>query len=618
MAAGFNGVGIVARPDGFRERRMPVILTLTFGTADGLRPNLDGKAQALFFVNLAPGVVVRRFGIGKEAVAIEDCAEKCFGRYHPALFGNGRGNSCYNGGMSIGKLGVNIPTVNCPAVNGRSGGADANRTVCGNAVSHWLSYSYGRRPFGVRASRPAVHGGTLLLLFFLLLTPAHAQITPTLDKILSAPALKGGVTGAIVCRVSDGKTLYAHNADLRLIPASNRKLWTAAAALGLLGPNFRVSTDVLAAARPDGNGLLTGSVYLRGGGDGLLSAADLDDLAASLAASGVKTITGSVAGDGTKFAGPAYGFGWEWDDFSDEEFPQISALEVNEGVLAVHVAPGKTPGDLVTATVDPPTEYVPVTVTATTGAKEAASDCTVTKPWQKNAFDVAGTLPLGKTYDVKVPVESPPLFTATLFRQALGKRGITVDGGVALGKTPVGAVLLASHLSLPLSETLVRMNKPSDNLLAESLVRLLDTRGTYDTGHARETPFFQSLGVDTNAVALVDGCGVGRRDYVTARSVSQLLLGMHRRPDWPVYDKSLPVAGVDGTLKSRMIGTAAQNTVHAKTGTLSQVRALSGYVTGRHGQLYVFSLLMNNFPGNARSAGTVQDTFVVWLAGHLP
>lgn len=604
MAAGFNGVRIVVRPDGFRERRMPVILTLTFGAADGLRPNLDGKAQALFFVNLAPGVVVRRFGIGKEAVAVEDCAEKCFGRYHPALFGNGRGNSCYNGGMSL-------------VFAQRRGMRGSKLFSLAKAVLRTKDLKHTRCVVR-RTVIPAreVYFLAFLLLFFLF-APAHAQIIPTLDKILSAPALKGGVTGAIVCRVSDGKILYAHNADLRLIPASNRKLWTAAAALGLLGPNFRVSTDVLAAARPDGNGLLTGSVYLRGGGDGLLSAADLDGLAASLAASGVKTITGSVAGDGTKFAGPAYGFGWEWDDFSDEEFPQISALEVSEGVLAVHVAPGKTPGDLVTATVDPPTEYVPVTVTATTGAKEAASDCTVTKPWQKNAFDVTGTLPLGKTYDVKVPVESPPLFAATLFRQALGKHGITVDGAVALGKTPVGAVLLASHLSLPLSETLVRMNKPSDNLLAESLVRLLDTRGTYDTGHARETPFFQSLGVDTSAVALVDGCGVGRRDYVTARSVSQLLLGMHHRPDWPLYDKSLPVAGVDGTLKSRMIGTAAQNTVHAKTGTLSQVRALSGYVTGRHGQLYVFSLLMNNFPGNARSAGAVQDTFVVWLAGHL-
>ncbi len=457
-----------------------------------------------------------------------------------------------------------------------------------------------------------------LLLFFCLL-PARAQtpLAPALDKILNAPALRGGVTGAVVCRVGDGKTLYARDADLRLLPASNCKLWTSAAALALLGPNFRMTTDVLASARPGATGVIAGNVYLRGGGDGLLSAADLEELAAAVAAAGVRRITGSITGDGSRFAGDPYGFGWEWDDFGDEEFPQISGLEVSEGVLSVHVAPGQAPGDPVTATVDPPTDYVPLVVTAKTGAKDGVSDCAVTKPWQKNEFDISGTLPQGKMLDAKAPVDAPPLLAATLLRQALERRGITVDGGAKLGQTPPDAVRLASHSSLMLSEYIVRMNKPSDNLLAETLVRLLDTSGTMEAGRAKEMPFFGSLGVDTRPLALEDGCGVSRRDYVTARSVSQLLLGMHRRRDWPLYYASLPIAGVDGTLKSRMTGTLAQNNVHAKTGTLSQVRALSGYVTGRSGQLYVFSLLMNNFPGSARSAGVVQDQFVEWLAEHL-
>jgi len=458
-----------------------------------------------------------------------------------------------------------------------------------------------------------------LALLFLLLPPAHAQapLAPVLDKILNAPALRGGVTGAIVCRVRDGKTLYAHDADLRLLPASNRKLFTSAAALELLGSGFRVHTDLLAAQRPDVSGTLTGDVYLRGGGDGLLSLADLDTMANALVQAGVKRIEGNVVGDGTRFADGPYGFGWEWDDFSDEEFPQISALEVNEGVLEVQVTPGSAPGKLVSATVDPPTDYVPLTVTAQTAAKEAADTCTVSRPWDKNEFVVAGTLPLGQMLTQKVPVQNPPLLAATLLKAALERQGITVTGKAALGQTAPKAVVLASRPSLPLSEYIVRMNKPSDNLLAESLVRLLDSAGTYDAGHRRETPFFRSLGIDTTAIALVDGCGVGRRNFVTARAVAQLLLGMHREKNWPLYYASLPIAGVDGTLKSRMIGTPAQNNVHAKTGTLSQARALSGYVTGRSGQLYVFSLLMNNFPGNARSAGTVQDQFVEYLAAHL-
>ena len=457
----------------------------------------------------------------------------------------------------------------------------------------------------------------LLLLAWLVPVQAQTTLKPTLDKILNAPALKGGVTGAIVCRVRDGKVLYAHDADLRLMPASNRKLFTSAAALELLGPEFRVRTDILASAKPGADGVISGDLYLRGGGDGLLSPLDLDAMAGTLAQAGMRRIDGEIIGDATRFADGPYGFGWEWDDFSDEEFPQISALEVNEGVLGIYVDPGTAPGDPVTVTIDPGTDYVPLVITAKTGAKDAVNDCAVSRPWDKNEFDITGTLPLGQTLTQNVPVQNPPLLAATLLRAALLKHGIAVTGSAATGQTPPNANMLASHPSLPLSQYIVRMNKPSDNLLAESLVRLQDPRGTYDAGHARETPFFRNLGVDTNVIALVDGCGVGRRNYVTAHSVAALLIGMHREKDWTIYYNSLPIAGVDGTLKSRMIGTAAQNHVHAKTGTLSQARALSGYVTSRSGQLYVFSLLMNNFPGNARSAGVVQDQFVEWLAANL-
>ena len=480
------------------------------------------------------------------------------------------------------------------------------------------------RAGGHSASAP--HSAGIYSLAFILLcacfslAPAFAQapLAPALDKILNAPALKGGVTGAIVCRVRDGKTLYAHDGDLRLMPASNRKLFTSAAALELLGSTFRTHTDLLAAAQPDAGGTIAGSVYLRGGGDGLLSPADLDALAVALAQKGVKRISGGVVGDGTRFAGPVYGFGWEWDDFSDEEFPQISGLEVNEGVLAVQVTPGPALGSPVTITLDPPTEYVPLVITAQTGAKDGPDTCTAERPWNKNEFVVNGTLPLGQTLTQKIPVLNPPLLAASLLQAALVRHGIAVTGPPpSAGATPPGAAVLTSHSSLPLSEYIVRMNKPSDNLLAETLVRLLDPHGTYDAGHARETLFFRSLGIDTSVIALMDGCGVSRRDYVTARSVSQLLLGMHREKNWPLYYASLPIAGVDGTLKSRMKGTRAENNVHAKTGTLSQARALSGYVTSRSGQLYAFSLLMNNYPGSARSAGAVQDQFVEYLAAHL-
>ena len=451
------------------------------------------------------------------------------------------------------------------------------------------------------------------------LGPVSAQpnLKPELDRILDAPALRGGVTGAILCRVSDGKVLYDRNPDLRLLPASNRKLFTSAAALELLGENYTMTTELCAKGRPDAAGVVTGDLYLRGAGDGLLSPEDLDTMAQALFRAGVRKVTGGVVGDGSRFADGPYGFGWEWDDFSDEEFPQIAGLEVNEGVLAVHVTPGAAVGDPVTTSLLPLTDYVLVINEARTGARGAANTCIVTCPWEENKFVVKGTLPLGQTLDFKVPVNAPPLLAATLLRASLLRHGIEVGDHPNSDATPAGAVVLTSHASLPLSLYLAKMNKPSDNLLAESLVRLLDKRGTYDAGHQRETPFFASLGVGTQAIDLVDGCGVGRRNFVTARAVSQLLLGMHRKADWMVYYDSLPIMGVDGTLKNRMKGTAAVGNVHAKTGTLSQVRALSGYFTGRGGKLYVFSLLMNNFPGKARSAGDVQDAFVKMVLSRL-
>jgi D-alanyl-D-alanine carboxypeptidase/D-alanyl-D-alanine-endopeptidase (penicillin-binding protein 4) len=451
---------------------------------------------------------------------------------------------------------------------------------------------------------------------------APDSLTQALDQILDAPALKGGITGAVVQRVGDGKILYEHNADTRLLPASNRKLFTAAAALELLGDDFTFTTQVRATARPDADGTLHGDLVLHGVGDSSLKTADLDDLAAQVAKTGVKRITGGVIGDGSVFTDGPYGFGWEWDDFDDEEFPQIAGLEVDDGDVAVQIAPGAAVGAPAEVTFSPPTSYVPLVNQAVTAARDGTSTLRIVRPYAQNGLQVTGQMPLGKTATQNVPVEDPPRYTATVFALCLARHGVIVTSPSLEAKASTEApIVLASHTSIPLAPYLALMNKPSDNLLAESLIRTLGMvkgqGGTYDAGHAVEMPFFRKLGVDVGSIALVDGCGVGRRNFVTARAVGQLLVGMHRQADWKVYYDSLPIAGVDGTLKRRMKGTKAEGNVHAKTGTLSQVRGLSGYLNGSNGEVYAFSLLMNNFPGSATDAGQVQDKFIEYLTVHL-
>ncbi|MBV9852244.1 MAG: D-alanyl-D-alanine carboxypeptidase/D-alanyl-D-alanine-endopeptidase [Armatimonadetes bacterium] len=463
---------------------------------------------------------------------------------------------------------------------------------------------------------------SLLAFLWLLAVPSHAErLVGELDKILDTPGLKGGIVGAEVARVSDGQVLYARNPDTRLMPASNRKLFTAAAALELLGDEFRLETDVRAAGGPDAAGVLRGDITLRGGGDGLLSVADLGEMARQVARAGVRRITGGVVGDGTLFPDGPYGEGWEWDDLSDDYAPQISALEVNEGIVSVRVAAGARAGDAATVTVDP-AGYLPVANSARTMATGTAADVRIFRPYDAGYLVVTGILPIGGAADNTATVADPARFAATVFRQALIRQGVTVEGPAFSARSRgTGSLLLASHLSLPLAQYLAKMDKPSDNLLAESLWRVLGAEkgsgGTYAAGAAVARPFFQSLGLDATTLTLADGSGVSRRNFVTARAVTQLLVAMHGRPDWRAFYDSLPIAGVDGTLRRRMAGTPAAGNVHAKTGTLTGASCLSGYVTGRGGALYAFSLLMNNFPAGGAAARVAQDAFTEWLAAHL-
>lgn len=448
------------------------------------------------------------------------------------------------------------------------------------------------------------------------------SLSDALDHILNIPALKGGIAGAVVQRVGDGQVLYARAADMRLMPASNRKLFTSAAALELLGDGFIFKTDALATAKPDAAGTLHGDVCLRGVGDSLLSPADMDEMAKAVANAGVKRIEGRVIGDGSIFRDGPYGDGWSWDDLPYYYAAQIAGLEVSRGVLAVHVTAGAAPGDPARVAVDQPTAYLPIVNTATTGDKNAASTCDISRPMNHNILVITGTVPLGGKADGLVTVEDPAAYAATVFREALVRRGVTVIGAASSGTRPdTATILLGSHTSVPLSAYIARMNKPSDNLLAESLVRVLGAvkgkGGDYWDGHAVETAFFQKLGLDTSAIDLVDGSGLSRFDLVTPRVVAALLRAMHEKPDWPAYYDSLPIAGVDGSLRSRMKGTPAAGNIHAKTGSLGGVSSLSGYVTGRKGDLYVFSLIINNYPGREADIHAAEDRFAVTLASTL-
>jgi len=250
---------------------------------------------------------------------------------------------------------------------------------------------------------------------------------------------------------------------------------------------------------------------------------------------------------------------------------------------------------------NPVSSYYRVVSTATTSPAPMASDLRVDRPLGSNLIRISGTYPLGlKPWENSVALEDPARYAATVFTEVLAAKGIVVAGGVETSSDalPGGLRVLAAHDGPPLSEVLKGVNKPSQNLHAEMLLRLLGARlrgdGTVETGHAVVEDFLLRSGVHPEHWSLQDGSGLSRSDVLSAHEVVSLLAAMDRHRFAAAFRDSLPIAGVDGTLKNRMRGTPAEGRVLAKTGTLRHVNALGGYVTPRAGDRLVFYVVSNH------------------------
>ena len=442
----------------------------------------------------------------------------------------------------------------------------------------------------------------------------------------------------------------------------------------------------------DNAGVLHGDLVIVGGGDPILSLSDLDNLAHQVAQQGIHTVQGSVRYNDSRFDRQWLGDGWTWDDEPASYSAQISALNVNANCIDVQVWPGKRVGTPVRAQTQPATNYVTLVNQATTIArpagKVAPTSLVIDRERGLNRITIAGNLiqpdtskpliskpliskplnskstqstsPVSTTtggeeapsQTVSVTVEDPACFTGTLFVAALRRAGIKVrnvpvERFVGSVEAMQGDQPVAEHVGVALPELLARMNKPSDNLMAECLLKAVGAFGqlpTSNSGQTRPTRLekgtgdeesvlprvgtggnggsgatlarraFLAAGFQANGVYQSDGSGLSRLNYVSPANLVRLLTVAHERPYWPAFYASLPIAGVDGTLRNRLKSTPAQNNCHAKTGTLSHVSSLSGYVTDHEGDLIAFSILINNNINPTRTSITVQDRIVRILA----
>lgn len=449
-----------------------------------------------------------------------------------------------------------------------------------------------------------------------------------LDTILADPLLKGGAAGVVVADADSGATLYRHRPDDRLVPASNTKLFTSAAAMGLLGPDHTYRTEVLTDGSRRGQ-VLTGDLYLRGTGDPTMLAADYGQLAARLAESGIKRVTGRLIADDTRFDSQRLGRSWAADDESSYYAAQISPLtlapdtDYDAGSVIVETTPGAAPGDRPKVTLTPKTGYVRIDNRATTAGTGSGSTLSVERRHGSNTITVSGAVPAGSGPAKEwVSVWEPTGYAASVFADALAEHGVKVAGATRLGRaTPPDARRLASHRSMPLKRLLVPFMKLSNNIHAELLTKTIGYetagRGTWSAGLAVISDWLKKQGVDMDAVRQVDGSGLSRMDNIAAGRLVELLLSVRDQPWYTDWYASLPVACapdrlVGGTLRSRMCGTPAAGNARGKTGSLTGASALSGYVTDADGRELVYSVVLNNYL--ASSVKSLEDAIVVTLA----
>ncbi|MDQ2872898.1 MAG: D-alanyl-D-alanine carboxypeptidase/D-alanyl-D-alanine-endopeptidase, partial [Candidatus Eremiobacteraeota bacterium] len=383
--------------------------------------------------------------------------------------------------------------------------------------------------------------------------------------------------------------------------------------LARLGTAYTLKTDVLGDA-PINGGTLTGNLYLRGGGDALLTEKDLDDAADSLVAAGLKRVTGSITTDASRYDNQRLGFGWSVDDLPYYYAPVVSALELEDGVLHVHMLAGPTVGAPVQLRVKPVSNTYTIDNQLTTAPATGKDTSDISRVWdQPRTIRLTGTYPLGakESGDLVPSVPDPESYAGDVFLRALQARGVTIAGGVAGGKTPAAARTLWSHASEPVPQLLADFWYPSDNLMGELFLKELAAAGgvqpgTDANGAKLEQAWLRSIGVQPDTVTIGDGSGLSQYDRITPHDLHEILQADWNGPNRNVVLNALPVSGVRGSLRNSYKGTAAERKVFAKTGSISHVRTISGFViTKSHGPV-TFSFMINDWMGEDKPHGAAD------------
>lgn len=471
--------------------------------------------------------------------------------------------------------------------------------------------------------------------------------------------------GVEVADRDTGQVLYQLNADRFFMPASNAKLFTTSLALASLGGSYQYHTTLESAARIAPDGKLAGDLVFVGRGDPDLSNVVfpyrlktersgplekvLGQMADAVVAKGLKEVDGDIVADDSYFPYDPYPEGWSVGDIFFDFGAPVSAITFNNNVVRVQIAPGARVGDPAIIQVQPAAATQSVTAQIATTPPDGHAYFSVSREPEPNFMSLTGRIPQGQApTELNLAMIAPAEITARALKQLLEQRGVKITGTTRVVHAPppqtsdengfsppppppqpsaAGAnpFVLAEHLSPTLIESIRFTNKVSQNLHAELFLRIVARVkggfGSAELGLKAEQAFLKKAGVADGDVLLSDGSGLARDDLVTPRAVVALLEYDARQPWGAEFISTLPIAGVDGTLESRMKGITGPAVIQAKTGSLEHVHSLSGYAKTNRGENLVFSILANNETEHGNDATEVLDAIadaMVQILGPAP
>lgn len=489
-------------------------------------------------------------------------------------------------------------------------------------------------------------------------TASTAEFRKAVDATLADPEAQKAFIGALIVDADSGKTIFELNADKFFTPASNTKLFTTAMALATLGPDYRFRTTIETSGTIDSAGRLRGDLILVGRGDPDFSNRKmpfdaknpidgppdkpLADFADAIVAKGVKEIDGDVVADDSYFPYAPYPEGWAVGDVPFYYGAPISAICLDDNSLDLKVTPGDHVGAPAWIAVEPWPGYDVYAYSVTTGATDSPVQFDVVEEPGAKQFLLRGSIPLGHTsIDEPLAMPNPAEYTANVLKELLEARGVRITGEARAQNAPppaegmeldppapvsstvgqAGPTVLAERDSQPLIEIVRVINKVSQNLHAEILLRTIAKEkagtGSLSAGLNIEKSFLSTAGVPDGDVEVDDGSGLSRENLVTPRSVVALLQYVRRQPWGDAYFSTLPVAGIDGTLDNRMKGTAAVGRIEGKTGSVEHTQAISGFATTVRGERVLFSIFDNHNGGKGSDATKILDAISVAMVEDL-